>query len=298
MSYHVPALLTESVDGLEIKPGGLFVDVTFGGGGHSREILRRLGEGRLVAFDQDEDSLSNVITDSRFTLLSQNFRFLRNNLLYLNIESVDGILADLGVSFHQFDVPERGFSFRFEGPLDMRMNRSSSLTAAKIVNEYPEEKLANIFYNYGEITNSRTVARAIVAVREVSPLLTIGDLTGAVKALVPARAENKFYARLFQSLRIEVNRELESLKEMLEQALAMLRPGGRLVVLTYHSLEDRLVKNFMRSGSFEGEIVKDFYGNAVSPFRLITRKAVSVSEEEIAANPRSRSAKLRIAEKL
>jgi 16S rRNA (cytosine1402-N4)-methyltransferase len=298
MSYHVPALLTESVDGLEIKPGGLFVDVTFGGGGHSREILRRLGEGRLVAFDQDEDSLSNVITDSRFTLLSQNFRFLRNNLLYLNIESVDGILADLGVSFHQFDVPERGFSFRFEGPLDMRMNRSSSLTAAKIVNEYPEEKLANIFYNYGEITNSRTVARAIVAVREVSPLLTIGDLTGAVKALVPARAENKFYARLFQSLRIEVNRELESLKEMLEQALAMLRPGGRLVVLTYHSLEDRLVKNFMRSGSFEGEIVKDFYGNAVSPFRLITRKVVSVSEEEIAANPRSRSAKLRIAEKL
>ncbi len=211
--------------------------------------------------------------------------------------AVDGIIADLGVSFHQFDVADRGFSFRFDGPLDMRMNRSGTLTAAKVLNEYDEEKLANIFFNYGEITNSRIVAKAVVAARERSSLNTIGDLTGAVKALVPPRAENKFYARLFQSLRIEVNRELEYLEEMLVQALEMLNTGGRLVIITYHSLEDRLVKNFIRSGSFSGELEKDFYGNIVSPFTLVSKKAILVDEEETAVNPRARSARLRIAEK-
>ena len=298
MLYHVPALLKQSVDGLEIKPGGVYVDVTFGGGGHSAEVLRRMGKGRLIAFDQDEDALANSIDDKRFTLLNQNFRFLKNNLLYLGIESVDGIIADLGVSFHQFDVPERGFSFRFEGPLDMRMSRSGSLTAAKVLNEYTEERLADIFYQYGEISNSRAVARAVVAARERSPLLMIGDLTAAVAALVPKKIENKFYAKLFQALRIEVNRELEYLKELLIQSLEMLGSGGRLVVITYHSLEDRLVKNFMKSGSFGGEIEKDFYGNVITPFSLVTRKAVVVDDAEIAANPRSRSARLRIAEKI
>lgn len=298
MTYHVPALLKQSVDGLEIKPGGVYVDVTFGGGGHSAEVLRRMDKGRLIAFDQDEDALANSIDDNRFTLLNQNFRFLKNNLLYLDIESVDGIIADLGVSFHQFDVPERGFSFRFDGPLDMRMSRSGSLTAAKVLNEYTEERLADIFYQYGEISNSRAVARAVVASRERSPLLMIGDLTAAVAALVPKKIENKFYAKLFQALRIEVNRELEYLKELLTQSLEMLGSGGRLVVITYHSLEDRLVKNFMKSGSFGGEIEKDFYGNVITPFRLVTRKAVVVDDAEIAANPRSRSARLRIAEKI
>lgn len=298
MSYHVPALLKQSVDGLEIKPDGVYVDVTFGGGGHSAEVLRRMNKGRLVAFDQDEDALVNSIDDARFTLLNQNFRFLKNNLLYLGIESVDGIIADLGVSFHQFDVPERGFSFRFEGPLDMRMSRGGSLTAAKVLNEYTEERLADIFYQYGEISNSRAVARAVVIAREKSPLLTIGDLTATVAALVPKKIENKFYAKLFQALRIEVNRELEYLKELLSQSLEMLGSGGRLVVITYHSLEDRLVKNFMKSGSFAGEVEKDFYGNVITPFRLVTRKAVVVDDEEVAANPRSRSARLRIAEKI
>jgi 16S rRNA (cytosine1402-N4)-methyltransferase len=257
-----------------------------------------MDKGRLIAFDQDEDALANSIDDKRFTLLNQNFRFLKNNLLYLGVESVDGIIADLGVSFHQFDVPERGFSFRFDGPLDMRMSRSGSLTAAKVLNEYTEERLADIFYQYGEISNSRAVARAVVAARERSPLLMIGDLTAAVAALVPKKIENKFYAKLFQALRIEVNRELEYLKELLTQSLEMLGSGGRLVVITYHSLEDRLVKNFMKSGSFGGEIEKDFYGNVITPFRLVTRKAVVVDDAEIAANPRSRSARLRIAEKL
>ena len=297
MSYHVPALLTKSVDGLEIKPDGVYVDVTFGGGGHSAEILKRLGSGRLIAFDQDEDAVANSINDERFTLLNQNFRFLRNNLLYLGLDKIDGLIADLGVSFHQFDVAERGFSFRFDGPLDMRMNRSGTLTASKVLNEYEEERLAGIFFRYGEITNSRAVAKAVISAREKSPLITIGDLTGAVKPLVPPRVENKFYAKLFQSLRIEVNRELEFLEEMLVQSLEMLRSGGRLVVITYHSLEDRLVKNFIRSGSFSGDIEKDFYGNVVSPFIMITKKAILVDDEEIAVNQRARSARLRIAEK-
>ena len=298
MTYHVPALLKQSVDGLELRPGGVYVDATYGGGGHSSEILRRLEGGRLIAFDQDEDSVANITDDERFLFLNQNFRFLRNNLFYHDIESINGLIADLGVSFHQFDVPGRGFSFRFEGPLDMRMNRSADVTAATVLNSYSEEMLAGIFYMYGELTNSRAIARAVVAARESAPLDAIGDLTHAVRSLVPPRAENKFFARLFQALRIEVNNELVNLKEMLQQAYDLLVPGGRLVVITYHSLEDRLVKNFMRSGSFEGEIEKDFYGNVQVPFRVITKRAIVAGEKEVAANPRSRSARLRIAEKV
>ena len=299
MTYHVPALLKQSVDGLEIRPEGVYVDVTYGGGGHSAEILGRLsGGGRLVAFDRDEDAMGNIIADDRLTLLNQDFRFLRNNLNYLGILTIDGLLADLGVSFHQFDIPERGFSFRFDGPLDMRMNRGGSLTAAMVLNTYSEERLADVFYHYGEFTNARVVARAVVAAREAKPFVMVGDLTRCVEPLVPPRGENKFMARLFQSLRIEVNRELESLKEMLVQAVDMLSPGGRLVVITYHSLEDRIVKNFMRSGSFSGEVEKDFYGNTISPLRPVLKKSVSPGEEEISLNPRSRSARLRVAEKV
>lgn len=298
MTYHVPALLKQSVDGLDLRSGGVYVDVTFGGGGHSSAILSRLKGGRLIAFDHDSDAGANVISDERLLFLAQNFRFLRNNLVYHGIEKIDGLIADLGVSFHQFDVPERGFSFRFDGPLDMRMNRDGSLTAASVLNSYAEERLADIFYRYGEISTSRAVARALVAARESSPLVAVGDLISAVKALVPPKTANKFLAKLFQALRIEVNGELDSLKEMLQQALEMLVPRGRLVVITYHSLEDRLVKNFMRSGSFEGDIEKDFYGNVQTPFRIITKRAIVAGEEEIAANPRARSAKLRIAEKI
>lgn len=298
MTYHVPALLKQSVDGLELRPGGVYVDVTFGGGGHSSEILSRLEGGRLIAFDQDEDAGANLISDNRLLFLGQNFRFLRNNLFYHGIEEIDGLIADLGVSFHQFDVPERGFSFRFDGPLDMRMNREGNVTAATILNSYAEEDLANIFYRYGELSNSRAVARAVVSARESAPLVSVDDLTVAVRALVPPRTENKFFARLFQALRIEVNNELVNLKEMLEQAFEMLVSGGRLVVITYHSLEDRLVKNFMRSGSFTGEIAKDFYGNVQTPFRVVTKRAIVAGEDEIASNPRARSAKLRIAEKI
>lgn len=298
MTYHVPALLTQSVDGLELRPEGVYVDVTFGGGGHSAEILRRLEGGKLIAFDQDSDAAANSMDDPRFMLLNQNFRFLRNNLQYLGIDSIDGLIADLGVSFHQFDVAERGFSFRFDGPLDMRMNQASSLTASVVLNSYSPERLADIFYQYGELTNSRAITRLVVAAREAKPLVTAGDLISAVKALVPQKTENKFYARLFQALRIEVNRELENLKEMLGQSLELLSPGGRLVVITYHSLEDRLVKNFMRSGSFAGDVEKDFYGNVVTPLRVVTRKAVMPDESEIIVNPRARSARLRVAEKL
>lgn len=298
MTYHVPALLKQSVDGLEIKPGGVYVDVTFGGGGHSTEILGRLSGGRLISFDQDEDVVSNSIDDSRFTLLIQNFRFLRNNLAFLGIDTIDGLIADLGVSFHQFDVPSRGFSFRFDGPLDMRMNRGGDLTAAGVINGYSRERLIEIFCSYGEISNAGAVAQAIVTAREARPLSLVGDLISAVSALVPVRAANKFYARLFQAIRIEVNRELDCLKEMLLQAFDMMRPGGRLVVITYHSLEDRLVKNFFRRGSFSNTGESDLYGNVSTPFRLVTKKPIVPSGEETALNPRSRSARLRIAEKI
>ena len=298
MVYHVPALLDESINGLNIRPTGIYVDVTFGGGGHSKEILKRLSEGRLVGFDQDEDAAANLIKDDRFTFLNQNFRFLRNNLRYLGIDRVDGIIADLGVSFHQFDEPSRGFTFRQDTELDMRMNSRSGVKASDLLQKLPEEELADIFYLYGEFTNSRRIAKSIVEARKVRPVKTVSDITSVLAALVPFRQENKFYARLFQALRIAVNHEIDYLKEMLEQALEVLAPGGRLVVLTYHSLEDRIVKDFMRGGNFSGEEQKDFYGNLVTPFRLVTRKAIVPGEDEIERNSRARSAKLRIAEKI
>ncbi len=298
MAYHVPALLDESINGLNIRPTGIYVDVTFGGGGHSGEILKRLTTGRLIAFDQDEDVAGNIPDNKRLTFLNQNFRFLKNNLRYLGITAVDGIIADLGVSFHQFDEPTRGFTFRQDTELDMRMNRSSRLKASDLLADLSEEDLADIFYKYGELTNSRRVARAIALSRAAAPIRTVNDLTAVVEKLAPFRQENKFYARLFQALRIAVNNEIEFLKEMLEQSLEVLNAGGRLVVLTYHSLEDRLVKDYMRSGSFSGEQNKDFFGNSTSPFRLITRKAIIPSPEEVEINSRSRSAKLRIAEKI
>ncbi len=296
--YHLPALLNESIAGLNLRPEGIYVDVTFGGGGHSRAILEKLTTGRLIAFDQDADAAANVINDERFTLLNQNFRYLKNNLRYIGIDAIDGLIADLGVSFHQFDEQERGFSFRGDAELDMRMNRQAPVKASDILRTCDEEKLAGIFYNYGELTTSRKLAAAIVKARAVKPVITVGDLTAALSGLVPPREENKFWARLFQSLRIEVNSELDALKEMLTQALQVLKPGGRMVVITYHSLEDRLVKNFFRSGNFEGESEKDFYGNVSAPLRAVNRKVIVPTEQEIMNNSRARSARLRIAEKV
>jgi len=296
--YHLPALLTESIAGLNLRPDGIYVDVTFGGGGHSRAILDQLTSGRLIAFDQDTDAAANAISDERFTLLNQNFRYLKNNLRYLGISAIDGLIADLGVSFHQFDEQERGFSFRSDTGLDMRMNRQSTVKAADILRTYEEEKLADVFYKYGELTNSRKLAAAIVRARTTKPVKTVSELMSALTGLVPPWEENKFYARLFQSLRIEVNHEMDALTEMLIQALLMLKPGGRIAVITYHSLEDRLVKNFFRSGNFEGASDKDFYGNVTTPFRMINRKVIVPAEDETAANSRARSARLRIAEKI
>jgi 16S rRNA (cytosine1402-N4)-methyltransferase len=298
MAYHIPALLDESIEGLNIRTDGIYVDVTFGGGGHSMEILKHLNKGRLIAFDQDEDAMENLPSDSRFTFLSQNFRFLKNNLLFNAIKSIDGLIADLGVSFHQFDEPGRGFTFRQDAPLDMRMNKSNLLTAAGLIASIDEGSLVDIFYNYGELSNSRRIAKEIVSARAIKPLTTTGDLVTAVSKLVPPRQENKFYAKLFQSLRIAVNHEIDFLKEMLLQALDMLNPGGRLVIITYHSLEDRVVKNFMRTGNFEGMEKKDFYGNAETPFRVITKKGITPGDDEVARNNRARSARLRVAEKI
>lgn len=298
MLYHVPALLEESINGLDIKPDGIYVDVTFGGGGHSMEILRHLKKGRLIAFDQDEDALRNAPDDRRFTFLCQNFRFLKNNLRFLGIESVDGIIADLGVSFHQFDEPERGFMFRQDAPLDMRMNKRGTVTAASLIRTLDEESLARLFYDYGELVNSRKIARELVAARDLKPITHVSDIVNAIRKLAPPRQETKFYARVFQALRIAVNHEIDYLKEMLEQALDVLNRYGRLVVITYHSLEDRVVKNFMRTGNFEGEEQKDFYGNLITPFRMINRKGIVPDKHEISVNKRSRSARLRIAEKI
>lgn len=298
MAYHIPALLDESIRGLNIRPDGIYVDVTFGGGGHSGEILKHLGTGRLIAFDQDEDAKSNVPGDSRFLFLGQNFRFLKNNLLFNGIRSIDGLIADLGVSFHQFDEPGRGFAFRHDAKLDMRMNRQGSLTAETLIATLEEPALADIFYNYGELSNSRKLAKAIVTERQKKSISSTGDLVSAIAKLAPGKQENKFYARVFQALRIAVNHETDFLREMLLQAYEMLKPGGRLVVITYHSLEDRIVKNFMKTGNFEGTVKKDFYGNPENLFRLITRKAITPGEEEIALNSRSRSARLRVAEKI
>ena len=298
MAYHVPALLEESISGLNIRPSGIYVDVTFGGGGHSGEILKHLTTGQLIAFDQDEDAERNIFSDSRFTFLNQNFRFLKNNLKFNGITSVDGIFADLGVSFHQFDEPVRGFTFRHDAPLDMRMNINSQQKASDLLASLNETELADLFYEYGELTNSRKIAKAVVTARMQHPLRTVNDLDKVIRKLIPFGQEHKFFAKVFQALRIAVNREIDCLKEMLEQALEILNPGGRLVVITYHSLEDRVVKNFMRTGNFEGEGEKDFYGNPVTPFRQINRKVIIPAEKEISLNNRARSARLRIAEKI
>jgi 16S rRNA (cytosine1402-N4)-methyltransferase len=298
MVYHIPALLDESIEGLNIRPDGIYVDVTFGGGGHSMEILKRLITGKLVAFDQDTDALINVPVDDKLIFLNQNFRFLKNNLLYNGIDSIDGLIADLGVSFHQFDEPQRGFTFRHDAPLDMRMNRSSSVTAENLIQTLDEKQLAEIFYNYAELNNSKKIARAIVNARKENLISTTNDLVSVIRKLAPQKQENKFFAKVFQALRISVNHEIEYLKEMLLQALDMLNKGGRLVIITYHSLEDRVVKNFFRTGNFEGKVKKDFYGNPETPFRIITRKGITPGAGEIALNNRSRSARLRIAEKI
>jgi 16S rRNA (cytosine1402-N4)-methyltransferase len=298
MFYHVPALLDESIKGLNIRSDGIYVDVTFGGGGHSMEILKRLKSGKLIAFDQDEDAIRNVPDDKRLIFLNQNFRFLKNNLEFNGISSIDGLIADLGVSFHQFDEPERGFTFRQDVALDMRMNKKGPVTAASLLKTLDETALAKIMYDFGELVNSRRIARAIVTARAVKPLTTVNDMINAIGRLAPPRQEHKFYARVFQALRIAVNHEIDYLKEMLEQALVMLKKDGRLVIITYHSLEDRVVKNFMRTGNFEGEEKKDFYGNLITPFRIINKKGTVPEEIEIEDNKRARSARLRIAEKI
>jgi 16S rRNA (cytosine1402-N4)-methyltransferase len=298
MAYHVPALLEESIRGLNIRSSGTYVDVTFGGGGHSGEILKYLTTGRLIAFDQDEDAERNIFSDSRFTFLNQNFRFLKNNLRFNGVISVDGIIADLGVSFHQFDEVARGFTFRHDAPLDMRMNKNSRQMASDLLAVLTETELADLFYEYGELTNSRKIANAIAIARIEKPLLTVNDIDRAIGRMAPFRQENKFYAKVFQALRIAVNHEIEYLKEMLEQALEVLNTNGRLVVITYHSLEDRVVKNFMKTGNFNGDENKDFYGNPVTPFRRINRKVITPADEEISLNNRARSARLRIAEKI
>lgn len=296
MKYHLPVLLAESVDALNIKPDGVYVDVTFGGGGHSKEILKRLGkEGKLFAFDQDPDAASNIIDDERFVLIPQNFRFMKNWLGVNGVKSVDGVLADLGVSSHQFDSEQRGFSIRFDAPLDMRMDKKRTLTAEQIVNEYAWEELAQMLRQYGEVEKAGGVATAIIANR---PLHTTAELIYALDRVTPRGKEHKFHAQVFQALRIEVNEELQALKEMLIQSQELLSEQGRLVVISYHSLEDRLVKDFMKTGNFEGEPQKDFFGNLIRPLKPLTTKPVLPTEEEIATNTRARSAKMRVAEKL
>lgn len=293
--YHDPVLLNESIDALIVNPNGVYVDCTFGGGGHSREILNRLGEnGKLIAFDQDIDAKRNALDDPRFQLVTQNFRYLKNSLRYLKVQKVDGVLADLGVSSHQFDTPERGFSTRFEGELDMRMNQSSKLTAGKIVNRYEEEALADVFFQYGELRNARRMAREIVAARKEKPIRSIDELK-QVFHYIPKNVTNKFFAQLFQSLRIEVNDEMSALKEMLQQSAEVIDENGRLVVISYHSLEDRLVKRFVKNGLFEGEPERDVFGNWEAPFRPLQTKVIVPTQEEIERNPRARSAKMRIA---
>ena len=298
-TYHVPVLLQESIDGLNIKPDGIYVDVTFGGGGHSREILNRLGEnGHLYSFDQDEDAEKNILDDDRFTFVRSNFRYIHNWMRYYNVAHIDGLLADLGVSSHHFDDETRGFSFRFDAPLDMRMNNRSGVTAAEILNTYSEEMLADIFYIYGELKNARKIAAAIVKARSYKNIEKTGDLMQETEKLFLREREKKEIAKLFQALRIEVNHEMDALKEMLNGAKEILNEGGRLSVITYHSLEDRIVKNMMKAGNVEGKMTQDFYGRTEAPFRLISNRVITPSEEEQERNPRSRSAKLRIAEKV
>lgn len=298
-AYHVPVLLSESVEGLNIKASGIYVDVTFGGGGHSREILRRLGKkGHLYSFDQDADAEANIVDDERFTFVRSNFRYLSNWMRYYKVEHVDGVLADLGVSSHHFDDAERGFSFRFDAPLDMRMNKRAGQTAADIVNNYDEQKLADVFYLYGELKQSRRLAAAIVNWRKEKRIDTTADLLSATEKYFQREREKKEQTKLFQALRIEVNHEMEALRDMLKGVTQILDKGGRLSVITYHSLEDRIVKNVMRAGNAEGRVHQDFFGRSESPFQLINNKVITPSDEELERNPRSRSAKLRIAEKI
>ena len=304
-AYHIPVLLDESVNGLNIKPSGFYVDVTFGGGGHSKEILSRLnGKGRLFSFDQDADAEKNIEASEGFTFVRSNFRYLKNWMRYYGIEKIDGLLADLGVSSHHFDDESRGFSFRFDAPLDMRMNKRAGMTAADVVNEYDEERLADIFFLYGEMKNSRKIASMLVRARQKKPIQTTLDLITVVRGqqtptnTMAESREKKDMAKLFQALRIEVNHEMDALKEMLLSATELLKPGGRLSVITYHSLEDRMVKNVMKTGNAEGKRVQDFYGKVETPYRLVNNKVIVASADEQQKNPRSRSAKLRIAEKL
>ena len=298
-NYHVPVLLQACIDGLNIKPNGVYVDVTFGGGGHSREILKHLGpDGILVAFDQDPDAQRNKIDDPRFRFVDQNFGYMKNHLRLLGIKQVDGILADLGVSSHQFNEPDRGFSTRFEADLDMRMDQQRALTAAVVLNTYTEADLHKIFGLYGEVQNAKSLARTIVTARLEEPIQTLSGFKNVIAAHIPRGKENKYMAQVFQALRIEVNGEIEVLERFLEQSAEVLKPGGRLVVMSYHSLEDRPVKNFLAKGKFRGEVEKDFFGNDQKPFNVITRKAIVADEEELARNSRSRSAKLRIGERL
>ena len=298
-TYHVPVLLNESIDGLNIQPGGIYVDVTFGGGGHSKEILARInGNGHLYSFDQDADAERNVVANKDFTFVCSNFRYLKNWMRYYGVEGLDGLLADLGVSSHHFDDETRGFSFRYEdAPLDMRMNKRAGKTAADIVNDYEESQLADIFYLYGELKNSRRIASALVKARATQKIVTTTDFIKAVEPLFKKEREKKEMAKLFQALRIEVNHEMDALKEMLKAATELLKPGGRLSVITYHSLEDRIVKNVMKAGNPEGKVSQDFFGRIETPFKLINNKVIIPSQEEQERNPRSRSAKLRIAEK-
>lgn len=298
-TYHVPVLRKESIDGLAIQPDGIYVDVTFGGGGHSREILQHLGpNGHLYGFDQDADAEKNIVDDERFTFVRSNFRYLKQWMRYYGVEEVDGLLADLGVSSHHFDDETRGFSFRFEAPLDMRMNKRAGMTAADVVNSYDEQQLADIFYLYGELKQARRLAALIVKARAQQRIATTGELLQTVSGLLRPEREKKETAQLFQALRIEVNHELEALKEMLNGATEVLREGGRLSVITYHSLEDRIVKNYMKAGNAEGRVEQDFFGRTASPFRAVNNKVIVPTDDEQQRNPRSRSAKLRIAERI
>lgn len=296
--FHIPVMPRESIQGLNLFPGALVVDATFGGGGHSRLILDQLGDGRLFAFDQDDDAAGNVIHDDRLFFIRHNFRYLKNFLRYYDVQKVNAVFADLGVSSHDFDVAHRGFSYRFDDRLDMRMNRRATVDAAQVLNQYNEEQLLFIFKWYGEIKNARRLVSEIIYFRNYQPLQTTGQLKEIAAKCAPRSSENKYLAQVFQALRIEVNDEMEALKEFLEGTLEVLKPGGRLAVITYHSLEDRLCKNFMKTGNFEGKLEKDFYGNVKSPFRLINRKVIVPQPDEIEKNVRARSAKLRIAEKV
>ncbi len=297
-TYHVPVLLKESVDGLSVRPGGVYVDVTFGGGGHSREILSRIGsDGHLYGFDQDADAQRNIIDNDHFTFVCSNFRYLKNWMRYYDVDGVDGLLADLGVSSHHFDDESRGFSFRFDSPLDMRMNKRAGKTAADILNDYAEEQIADIFYLYGEMRNARSIAAAVAKARVEKRIETTSDFMAVVEPFFRREREKKDMAKLFQALRIEVNHEMDALKEMLMAATEVLKPGGRLSVITYHSLEDRIVKNVMKAGNAEGKLNQDFFGRIETPFRLVNNKVIVPAPEEQERNPRSRSAKLRIAEK-